>query len=148
MVKDPDHRFVYRDSVWHGTDMIGSGVASFSHMSGVHFQNLPDWNGYMESLGSGKLPLHRAYATSKRERLIREMILQMKLGELNTGYFQDKFGTNILEEVREALESLQLRGYLKVHRPDRIELTRKGLLQVDHLLPVFYDPEFRNSRYT
>ena len=30
-------RFVYRDSVWHGTDMVGTGVASFSHMNGIHF---------------------------------------------------------------------------------------------------------------
>ncbi len=148
MVKDPNHHFVYRDSVWHGTDMIGTGVASFSHMSGVHFQNLPDWNGYMESLQSGKLPLHRAYATTSRERLIREMILQLKLGEINTQYFYDKFSTNILEEFRESLEFLQLKGYLEVQGPDRIELTRNGLLRVDHLLPVFYDPEFRNSRYT
>ena len=148
MVKDQNHKFVYRDSVWHGTDMIGTGVSSFSHMSGVHFQNMSDWNGYMESLQSNKLPLHRAYATSKRERLIREMILQLKLGEIDARYFQEKFHTNILEEFREPLEFQQLRGYLTIERPDKIKLTRRGLLRVDQLLPAFYDPEFRNSRYT
>ncbi|MCI0414119.1 coproporphyrinogen III oxidase family protein [bacterium] len=148
MVKDKNHRFVYRDSVWHGTDMIGTGVASFSHMSGVHFQNLPDWDGYMQSLESNKLPLHRAYPISKRERLIREVILQLKLGEIRTEYFQNKFHTNVLEEFREPLEQLQSKGYLTVHNPDRIQLTRSGLLRVDQLLPLFYDPQFRNARYT
>ena len=32
-------RFVYRDALWHGADMLGIGVSSFSHLAGVHFQN-------------------------------------------------------------------------------------------------------------
>jgi oxygen-independent coproporphyrinogen-3 oxidase len=148
MVKDRNYKFVYRDSVWHGTDMIGTGVASFSHMSGVHFQNHPDWNGYIRSLESGELPLNRAYATTKRERLIREMILQLKLGKISTAYFKEKFGTNILQEFDEPFSKLQKSGFLKIERPDRIVLTRDGLLRVDQLLPEFYDQRFRNARYT
>jgi oxygen-independent coproporphyrinogen III oxidase len=148
MVKNKKDRFVYRDSVWHGTDMIGSGVASFSHMSGVHFQNHADWNSYIESLQRNQLPLSRAYTTTPRERLIREMILQLKLGEINTGYFKDKFDANLLQEFRLPLEKLQSDGYLHIVQPDKIVLTRKGLLRVDQLLPAFYDPQFRNARYT
>ena len=29
-----------------------------------------------------------------------------------------------------------------------VDLTREGLLQVDRLLPSFYDEVYRNSRYT
>jgi coproporphyrinogen III oxidase-like Fe-S oxidoreductase len=148
MVKDKNYRFVYRDAVWHGTDMIGAGVASFSHMSGVHFQNFADWNRYISSLGSNKLPLDRAYPTNHRERLIRELILQLKLGEIGTKYFQDKFATNILEEFRSAFDSLTSQGYLGIVEPDRIVLTRKGLMRVDQLLPEFYHTSFRNARYT
>lgn len=148
MVKDKNYKFVYRDSVWHGTDMIGSGVSSFSHMSGVHFQNHPDWNTYMQSLDANQLPLNRAYATSKRERLIRETILQFKLGEIDTRYFKNKFDANLLQEFRAPLEKLQSEGYLKIVPPDKIVLTRNGLLRVDQLLPSFYDPQFRNARYT
>ncbi|HEU4477937.1 MAG TPA: radical SAM protein, partial [Pyrinomonadaceae bacterium] len=32
-------RFIYRDALWHGGDMIGIGVSSFSHFGGVNFQN-------------------------------------------------------------------------------------------------------------
>ena len=35
--KDKPCQFVYRDAVWQGSDMIGTGVASFSHLSGIHF---------------------------------------------------------------------------------------------------------------
>ena len=31
---------------------------------------------------------------------------------------------------------------------DRIELTRAGLLQVDSLLPAFFEPQFEGVRYT
>src|SRR5262249_49315699 len=41
--RDKPCRFVYRNSVWQGCDMLGTGVASFSHVSGVHFQNLASW---------------------------------------------------------------------------------------------------------
>jgi len=148
MVKRKTNRFVYRDAVWHGTDMIGAGVASFSHMSGAHFQNVSGWNDYVESLAKGSLPLSRAYITSPRERLIREVILQLKLGEINPQYFRDKFAANILEEFRDAFDILDREGYLALRNADCVRLTRQGLLRVDQLLPRFYDPEFRNARYT
>ena len=35
--KGNDPRFLYRDGLWRGADMLGLGVASFSHLDGVHF---------------------------------------------------------------------------------------------------------------
>src|SRR5579871_3775135 len=44
-VKDPSRtKFLYRDLLWSGADMVGLGVASFSHVGGVHFQNLHDFD--------------------------------------------------------------------------------------------------------
>jgi oxygen-independent coproporphyrinogen-3 oxidase len=148
MVKKKSDRFVYRDSVWHGTDMIGAGVASFSHMSGVHFQNHAGWNEYIASVESGRLPLSRAYKTSASERLVREMILQLKLGEINPHYFQNKFSRDIFKEFRTAFEDLQRQGFVEKLQTDQIVLSKSGLLRVDQLLPEFYDAAFQNSRYT
>ena len=45
MVKDPDKvNFSYRDNLWRGSDMLATGIASFGHVSGVHYQNLPEWD--------------------------------------------------------------------------------------------------------
>jgi hypothetical protein len=33
-------------------------------------------------------------------------------------------------------------------QPERIELTRRGLLRVDQLLPELYDERYRHARYT
>jgi hypothetical protein len=37
--KSSDVSFLYRDALWHGADMLGLGVSSFSHLAGVHDQN-------------------------------------------------------------------------------------------------------------
>lgn len=145
--KNKPCRFVYRDAVWHGTDMLGTGVASFSHMSGIHFQNTANWNDYLARLEANELPLDRAFVTTAKERLTREMILQLKLGSISAGYFQNKFGANLLKEFEAVYLALQKEGMLAV-ADGKVALTQKGLLRVDQLLPAFYDQKYRNGRYT
>jgi coproporphyrinogen III oxidase-like Fe-S oxidoreductase len=145
--KGPSSRFVYRDSVWHGSDMLGTGVASFSHLSGVHFQNVAGWGEYLAALAERRLPLARGLAITGRERLTREMILQLKLGTLALPYFRDKFGVDVRAEFAPAWERLEEEGKLRL-RGDEVTLTRSGLLEVDRLLPSFYDERYRNARYT
>lgn len=139
--------FIYRDALWHGADMIGTGVASFSHFAGVHFQNLDGWEEYVASCVAGRLPLHRAHAATPHQALIRELILQLKTGGVDAGYFHKKFGVEILEEFAEALASLVTEGYAQIDG-DAIRLTREGLLHVDPLLPRFFEREHRDIRYT
>jgi oxygen-independent coproporphyrinogen-3 oxidase len=139
--------FLYRDSVWHGSDMLGTGVASFSHLSGVHFQNVADWGEYLDALAAGRLPLGRGLATDARERLTRELILQLKLGTLRAAYFREKFGVDVLAEFAPAWRRLEEEAMLRVEG-DTVFLTRAGLLQVDRLLPSFYDDRYRKARYT
>ncbi|MYG00282.1 coproporphyrinogen III oxidase family protein [Candidatus Poribacteria bacterium] len=147
--KDKPCQFVYRDAVWQGSDMIGTGVASFSHLSGIHFQNAPSWGDYLGNLEDNKLPIYRALKPTEEERLTREMILQLKLGRIKPSYFKAKFDADILSKYADAYEKLQNDGMLRVNvDADEIQLTQRGLLQVDSLLPTFYAPEYQNTRYT
>ncbi len=143
----PGARFVYRDSLWHGADMLGTGVSSFGHFGGVHAQNTANWSRYLEAIEAGHLPLERALATTPDDQLIREFILQMKTGHLDAGYFRTKFGVDIFERFADPLERLEGRGMLAT-RADGVDVTPAGLLQVDGLLPEFYDDRYRNARYT
>jgi oxygen-independent coproporphyrinogen-3 oxidase len=148
LVKDRRRcRFVYRDALWHGADMLGTGVASFGHVRGVHVQNVDTWEQYVGMLDRGELPLGRALPVSPRERLIREMVLQLKTGRLETRYFRDKFGTDILEAFADGFGQLEAGGFL-TRTAEGVELTRQGLLQVDRLLPAFFEPQHRGTRYT
>jgi oxygen-independent coproporphyrinogen-3 oxidase len=148
MVKDRGRcRFVYRDGLWHGADMFGTGVASFGHANGVHMQNVDSWEQYVGMLAKGELPLNRALPVRSRDLLIREMILQLKTSRLDIGYFQSKFGTDILNEFAEAFGRLAEQEFLTLGE-ESIELTQAGLLQVDRLLPIFFEPQHRGTRYT
>ena len=142
----PGH-FVYRDAVWGGNDMIGAGIASFSYIGGLHFQNYSGWDEYLSALGENRLPLDRAFETTEMERLTREMILKLKLGRLESEYFFRKFRSDIFEVFGPAFRKLQAEEML-TFEDGVVSLTRKGLLQVDQLLPEFYDPKYQKARYT
>jgi oxygen-independent coproporphyrinogen-3 oxidase len=139
-------RFIYTDALWHGGDMIGLGVSSFSHFGGVNFQNAHQVEEYLRLLETDELQLLRALPLTSKQKLIREMILQLKTGALDMGYFSRKFQVDIWREFQPVYERLQEEKLLE-RKGDRIELTRPGLLQVDHFLPEFFEPELRSVRY-
>jgi oxygen-independent coproporphyrinogen-3 oxidase len=148
LVKNKQHgKFVYRDGLWHGADMFGTGVASFGHVHGVHLQNVDSWEQYVGMLDRDELPLGRALPVAPHQLLIREMILQMKTGRLEADYFRRKFGVDILTEFGDGFASLEGDGFLQ-RKENGVELTRAGLLQADRLLPTFFEPQYRGTRYT
>ena len=148
-VKDPTRtKFLYRDRLWQGADMAGLGVASFGHVNGVHVQNKDTWEAYSESVLRGELPLARAYRPTPEERMRREFILQLKLGRLRPAYFAEKYGADVLATFASQIASLRSEGYVADATPERLALTREGLLRVDSLLPRFFLPQHTNIRYT
>jgi oxygen-independent coproporphyrinogen III oxidase len=148
-VKNPARtKFLYRDRLWQGADLVGLGVASFGHVNGVHMQNLDTWEKYTAAIERNDIPLGRAYRPTTEERLIREFVLQLKRGTLTPDYFTTKYGVDVLERFREGLDSLRSSGYLARADRDAVALTREGLLRVDVLLPRFFLPEHTGIRYT
>ena len=139
-------KFLYRDLLWAGADLIGVGVASFSHVGGTHFQNQHDWDPYLAAIERGELPIYRALTPNPEERMIREFVLQMKLGHVESAYFQGKFGVDIERRFEEPLQNLKDRGFLATDH-GALLLNRDGLLQVDRLLHDFFLPQHRTARY-
>jgi len=114
----------------------------------VHMQNLDKWETYVEAVDRGELPLQRAYRPSADERLIREVVLQLKRGWIRPQYFQDQYGVDIRDRFKDQFASLLRDGLLGPSTPDRFTLTRNALLKVDTLLPRFFLPEHTGIRYT
>ena len=79
--------------------------------------------------------------------MIREFVLQLKLGALRPGYFQRKYDVDVVERFRPALDVLASERLLNTTR-DLISLTREGLLRVDSFLPRFFLPQHIGLRYT
>jgi oxygen-independent coproporphyrinogen-3 oxidase len=148
-VRNPERtRFIYTDRLWQGADMAGLGVASFGHINGVHVQNLDTWEPYSAAIKAGGVALSRAYRPVGEERMIRELVLQLKFGSIRPAYFRDKYGVDVLERFREQFDALTTEGYLAQATADIVQLTREGLLRVDVLLRRFFHPRYVDVRYT
>lgn len=139
-------RFIYTDALWHGGDMIGLGVSSFSHFGGVNFQNAHSFEEYVQLLDADRLPLYRALPLTAKQNLIREMILQLKTGAIQTEYFSRKFDVDVWAEFRSTYSRLEREGLLALDN-GTISLTRRGILEVDTFLADFFEPELRTARY-
>jgi oxygen-independent coproporphyrinogen-3 oxidase len=154
-LKDPvRHRFLYQDAQYDGADLLGLGVGSFSYLGGVHYQNTASMTTYVERLGGSleagvaarSLPIARGYALTDEERLVREFVLQLKLGRIDLEHFHGKFGVDVSTRFRQPLQRLSSEGWVEVD--DRsIRLTFDGLLRADRLLQAFYLPQHRELSY-
>jgi oxygen-independent coproporphyrinogen-3 oxidase len=146
-VRDPRQgRFVYQEAQYHGADLLGTGVASFSYFNGVHYQNHTSLERYLGSVSDGRLPHARACVLGDEERLVREFVLQLKLGRVSARDFQEKFGVAIDQHFAVPLEACAKRGWVRSNDYG-VELTRSGLLRVDRLIPAFYLPRHRSANY-
>jgi oxygen-independent coproporphyrinogen-3 oxidase len=148
LVKDPDKvNFSYRDNLWLGSDLLATGIASFGHVSGVHYQNVPDMEPYQTALEAGRLPLGRAMAPTQHQLLIRQMILLLKRGYLAFAPLNEKYGVDVYEQWKSVWEDYIAEGLME-RTDEGVKLTRDGLLRADSLLPRFFEPEHQGIRYT
>ena len=147
-VKNPQrHRFLYQDYLWRGADMLGLGVAAFGYFGGVHAQNEISLEEYEAAVERGELPVKRAFRLSAHDQVVREFVLQLKLGTVSAAPFRERFGVDLAAEFAEPLRALAAEGWLTAS-DEAIRLTRQGLLRVDRLLSRFYDSQFQDVRYT
>ncbi len=148
LVKDPAKvNFSYRDNLWQGSDLLATGIASFGHVSGVHYQNVPDMEPYQTALEEGRLPLGRAMAPTQHQLLIRQMILLLKRGYLAFAPLNAKYGVDVYEQWKPVWDRYIEEGLME-RTAEGVRLTRDGLLRADSLLPPFFEPEHQGIRYT
>ena len=128
-VKDPAKtKFVYRDRLWQGADMVGLGVASFGHVNGVHLQNLDTWEKYSardrawRDSARPRLPADGRRADDPRVRAAAEA----RLGAARTISATSTASTSSSASAISST-SLEAAGYLAAAGPTiSIALTRDG----------------------
>ena len=146
-VKNPEStKFIYRDRLWAGADMLGLGVSSFGHLGGIHYQNITNIDHYCDSVEAKKAPVRRALMTQEEERFIRELILQWKLGRVNKKYFLEKFGISVTERFSSILSKWKENGDL-LEEGDDLILSRDALLRIDSSLHGFFLSKHQDARY-
>lgn len=144
-VKDPStNQFRYRDALWHGSDLLAVGVASFGHLGGSLYQNEKDFGRYIDTLKTDDLPVHRCYELSQEEALIRELILQLKLGRVSIDAFARKFDIQIDILYQTQLEALRKQNIIRTE-DNVIVVEKEALLKIDAWLDTFYLPQHLSS---
>jgi oxygen-independent coproporphyrinogen-3 oxidase len=141
------HRFDYQNEQYRGCDLLGIGTSSFSYLGGIHFQNVAEFAPYLSAVQGDQFPHFRAYALSEQEQMVREFILQLKLGGAEHKYFLAKYGVSIADRFQAALAAVQARGWLTLKNGD-VVITPEGLLRVDRMLPLFYLPDHGQTGFT
>jgi oxygen-independent coproporphyrinogen-3 oxidase len=97
---------------------------------------------------AGEIPWNRAYRPTDEERMIRELVLQLKRGSIRPAYFRNKYAVDVLARFRDPLASLAAEGYLSEASAEAVTLSRPGLLRADVLLRRFFLPQHSGIRYT
>lgn len=144
-------KFVYRDALWSGADMLALGVSSFGYLSapsggGLHYQNQHDIVPYVSAVNGGDSPMHRALPINPEEALIREWVLQIKTGRINRKPFIEKFGVDPFTKWADILRSY-IDNKLMIIEGDDLIVPRQTLLRIDTLLYAFFKPEHQDVRY-
>jgi oxygen-independent coproporphyrinogen-3 oxidase len=138
--------FAYAEQQYHGADLIGLGLSSFSYVAGIHYQNTTSAEEYAAAVDASLLPIARSYRLDREEQMVRELVLQLKLGHVNRPYFRRKFGVDPLVRFARPIEACAERGWMQ-WSDGWIELTREGLVRADRLLPAFYLARHRGQPY-
>ncbi len=146
-VRDPARaRFVYRDALWHGADMLALGVSSFGHADGWHYQNEAAIGPYLEKVQGGGFAASRALRISPEEAMIRQFVLQLKTGAVQRSWFRKAFSCDILDRFADGLALMEEHGLARITE-EGPRLTEAGYLRVDRVIPVFFLPEHRDIPY-
>ena len=151
-VKDASKiKFVYRDALWSGSDMLALGVSSFGYLTdgnggGMHYQNQHDIVPYISQVTAGESPMYRALPIDAEEAMIREWVLQLKVGRVNRKPFIEKFGVDPFEKWADILKGYVDSGLMTIEG-DEVLVPRQTLLRIDTLLYAFFKPEHRGVRY-
>jgi oxygen-independent coproporphyrinogen-3 oxidase len=145
-VRDSErHAFVYQDALYAGAELIGVGASSFGYLDGVHQQNVASLGRYVEAISTDRLPLWRGHRLSREERMVREFVLQLKLGQVDLGSLDRRFGHAMTQRFDEPLKQFEQQRLLRA-RDRRVSLSADGLARVDQMIPAFYLSAHQTNR--
>ena len=150
MVRHPERvNFSYRDNLWRGSDLLGHRRRQLRPHLG---RALPEprrvgavlrrrWKPAELPLQPGAADHAAAGADPRDDPAAQEGLPRRRLLPPTSSASTSSTSGATCGTSTSTTATLTIDG-------DRIELTRAGLLRVDALLPAFFEPEFRDVRYT
>lgn len=129
---DASHDQLNTRSKWLGNDNYAVGVSAFGSLGRWNYQNTSDINGYTETVERGELPAVRGYTCTSLDLLVREVVMGIKLIELDLARIQERHGYDLLRICEDELARLSAEGFLTVGERT-LRLTDLGILYGDYV---------------
>jgi oxygen-independent coproporphyrinogen-3 oxidase len=119
-------------SKWLGNDNLAVGVSAFGSLGRWNYQNLNDIHSYNDTIERGELPAFRGYNCTTFDLMVRDVVMGIKLVDLDYVRFREKHGMDLLSVCDDELSTLQEEGFVTVdHR--NVSLTEQGVLYGDYV---------------
>ncbi|MCP4655135.1 MAG: coproporphyrinogen III oxidase family protein [bacterium] len=115
---------------WHGEDLYAFGASGFGALGHWSYQNLSDVSKYCDAVEAGELPSYRGFVYSSLDRMVRDVMLNMKLIHLNHKEFRERHGFDLLRLCEPILRDLEGEELITV-TDETISLTDKGIVYGD-----------------
>lgn len=117
-------------SKWRGDDIYAVGVSAFGSLGSFSVQNTSDLQNYTEMVEAGELPIARGYHLGAKDLMARDVVLGMKLIDLDRKAFQQRHGFDLVRLCAPTVDELVAGDFLTV-TDTHLSLTRKGILWGD-----------------
>lgn len=130
--KGGGHAQKHTRSKWLGNDNFATGVSAFGSVGRFNYQNMNDIHGYIETVEKGELPAFRGYNSTSFDIMVRDVVMGVKLVNLDHVDYRAKHGIDLLKVCDDGLSELQDEGFVTVD-DQNISLTDLGVLYADYV---------------
>ncbi len=120
---------------------LGLGAQSLTHHTlaynqGAASKTIPP---YERALQAGRLPVQDLYNLPLAASMAKMISVSFYFGEINLGYFQQKFGITLQEQFPAEVEFVLQRGLME-YRAGCLGLTDEGVKVYNGVIALFYAP--------
>nr|VFJ48048.1 MAG: oxygen-independent coproporphyrinogen-3 oxidase [Candidatus Kentron sp. FW]VFJ51833.1 MAG: oxygen-independent coproporphyrinogen-3 oxidase [Candidatus Kentron sp. FW] len=130
--KEGRYEHIHAPSIWRGEDYFPFGTSAFGRLGDWLFQNTNEVEKYVSLVEADESPIHRGHCMTSMDKMVRDVVLGMKLINLDLKQFREKYGFSLDSFCASTIAELESDGFLS-RSEDEIRLTSKGILHGDYV---------------
>lgn len=139
----PGYENMYNHWNWRiYVDTLAIGPGSYSYFDGYRLGTDTNVDGYISACEKGEFVVSSITdKLSPRVQRERYVIFALLYYEIEFAFYYSKFGTSFLEDFANECTHLSEKGLIEI-LPDRIKLTKLGLVWHTNVILEFFNPAF------